>query len=76
MSFRSPLADVEIPDLPLHRSVLADARLRGEHPALVDGLTGQVISYTQLADMVDRLAGGLAAIIYLALGRIVARAID
>jgi acyl-CoA synthetase (AMP-forming)/AMP-acid ligase II len=62
MSFRSPLADVDIPDLPLHRSVLGDARLRGEHPALVDGLTGQVISYTQLADMVERLAGGLAAV--------------
>jgi len=61
MSFRSPFGDVDIPDVPLHESVLGEARARGEHPALVDGPSGQIISYTQLADMVDRLAGAFAA---------------
>ncbi len=62
MSFRSPYEDIEIPDLPLHRAVLGGALDRGDHPALVDGLTGQTISYAQLATMVDRLAGGLVQV--------------
>lgn len=61
MPFTSPLPDVAVPALPLHRVVLDGAAARGDHPALVDGRTGAVISYAGLAHMVDRLAAGLAA---------------
>jgi acyl-CoA synthetase (AMP-forming)/AMP-acid ligase II len=61
MSFRSPHSDIEIQDAPLHRAVLGAAASRGDHPALVDGMTGRTISYAQLDDMVRRLAAGLAA---------------
>jgi acyl-CoA synthetase (AMP-forming)/AMP-acid ligase II len=40
--------------------VLREAAQRGDHPALVDGRTGQTISYGQYAQRVDRLAAGLA----------------
>ena len=62
MPFPSPHQDVEIQDAPVHVAVLGDAASRGDHPALIDGLTGQTISYMGLDDMVQRLAGGLAAI--------------
>ena len=34
---------VEIPTTPIWQTVLAGAAQRGEHPALVDGVTGQTI---------------------------------
>ncbi|MCI0689484.1 MAG: 4-coumarate--CoA ligase family protein [Sporichthyaceae bacterium] len=61
MSFHSPHGDIRVPDLALHQAVLGSASARGEHPALVDGLTGQIISYARLAEMVEQLAGGFAA---------------
>jgi acyl-CoA synthetase (AMP-forming)/AMP-acid ligase II len=60
--FRSPLPDVEIPDRSIPQHVLAAAPGRGEHPALIDGRTGQTITYARLAYQVDRLAAGLAEI--------------
>ena len=33
---------------------------RGDHPALIDGISGQTITYAQLAQMVDRMAAGFA----------------
>ncbi len=62
MPFPSPYQDVEILDAPVHVAVLGAAASRGDHPALIDGPTGQTISYMGLDDMVRRLAGGLAAI--------------
>ncbi len=62
MSFYSPHGDVDISDAPLHTAVLGGAAARGEHPALVDGTTGKAISYAHLDQMVNRLAGGFAAI--------------
>jgi len=53
---------VEVPATPIVETVLAHAAERGDHPALVDGVTGQSITYGQLAQMVDRLAAGLAEI--------------
>jgi acyl-CoA synthetase (AMP-forming)/AMP-acid ligase II len=56
---RSPFPDVSIPDLTVPAFVLARARERGDRPALIEGNTGQTITYTQLADGADRVAAGL-----------------
>ena len=50
-----------VPDASLTPFVLADARARGDTPALIDGASGRVLTYARLADDVDRLAAGLAA---------------
>ncbi|HYE14007.1 MAG TPA: 4-coumarate--CoA ligase family protein [Pyrinomonadaceae bacterium] len=60
MVFRSPLPDVEIPDLPLTDFVLGGADALGDKPALVDGLSGRAVTYAQLAGAVRRAAAGLA----------------
>ena len=57
----SPLPDVAIPDVALTGYVLAQAERLGDKPAIVDGATGDVLTYGALADRVHRLAGGLAA---------------
>ena len=59
MIHRSPLPDVEIPDLPLTSYVLAGAQ--GDKPALIDGVTGQTLTYADLDRAVRSLAGGLVA---------------
>src|SRR3954453_7656223 len=56
----SEFPPVETPSTAIHETVLAGAAARGDHPALVDGATGQTISYAQLAQMVDRMAAGFA----------------
>jgi acyl-CoA synthetase (AMP-forming)/AMP-acid ligase II len=53
---------VETPKTPIWQTVLVGAAERGDHPALVDGLTGQTITYAQLAHMVERMAAGFAEI--------------
>jgi acyl-CoA synthetase (AMP-forming)/AMP-acid ligase II len=60
--FTSDLPPVETPTTPIWRTVLAGAAERGDHPALIDGATGQAISYAQLAHMVERMAAGFAEI--------------
>ena len=61
MIHRSPLPDVEIPDLPLTSYVLARAADRADEPALIDGASGQVMTYADLDSAVRSLAGGLVA---------------
>jgi acyl-CoA synthetase (AMP-forming)/AMP-acid ligase II len=56
----SEFPPVETPATPIHETVLASAAGRGDHPALVDGVTGRTITYAQLAQMVDRMAAGFA----------------
>ena len=58
--YRSEYPPVTVPTTPVHRTVLAGAAARGDHPALVDGLTGQTTSYAELAHRVDRMAAGFA----------------
>jgi len=58
---RSPYADVQIPDVSLSEYVLGGAAERGDKPALVDGATGAITTYAELADQVARTASGLAA---------------
>src|SRR5947209_19058711 len=57
---RSGFPDVEIPDISITECVLARAAERGDKPALIEGATGRTLTYAQLADMVRRVAAGLA----------------
>ena len=61
MIYRSPLPDVEIPDLPLTGYVLAGAANWGDKPALIDGLSGRTLTYAGVAGAAGSLAGGLVA---------------
>jgi acyl-CoA synthetase (AMP-forming)/AMP-acid ligase II len=58
--FRSPFADVEIPDQTLTDHVLARARELGDRPALIEAATGRTITYEGLIGAVEALAAGLA----------------
>ena len=58
--YTSQYPPVEVPTTPIAETVLAHAAERGDHPALIDGVTGQTITYAQLAHLVDRVAAGLA----------------
>jgi acyl-CoA synthetase (AMP-forming)/AMP-acid ligase II len=53
--------DVEIPDVPLTGCVMARAREFGDKAAFIDGTSGRVITYTQLADSIGAVAGAMAA---------------
>ncbi len=57
---RSPWPDVAIPEATLHEHVLTAAATRGDHPALVDGRSGQTMTYSEFTHGVQRLAAGLA----------------
>src|SRR5688500_15816228 len=39
--------------------VIGPAAARGENPALIDGVSGEVTTYAELASEVDRVAAGL-----------------
>ncbi|MEV7601112.1 AMP-binding protein [Kitasatospora sp. NPDC089797] len=60
MVFRSEFPDVPVIDLPIHDAVLADAAEYGDRPALIDGVTGEQVSYARLAAAVERVAAALA----------------
>jgi acyl-CoA synthetase (AMP-forming)/AMP-acid ligase II len=59
VALASPYPDVEIPDLSVPDFVLAAGRERPDSPALIDGLSGDVITHGQLAQHVDRMAAAL-----------------
>src|SRR2546426_10153226 len=61
MIFRSPHPDVAVPDIALHRLVLARAAERGTKPALIDGPSGRILTYAALTRGADRVAAGLPA---------------
>jgi acyl-CoA synthetase (AMP-forming)/AMP-acid ligase II len=60
MIFRSPLPDVEIPDVSLTSLVLGEAARFGDRPALVDGVSGRVTTYADLVRDARRAASGFA----------------
>jgi acyl-CoA synthetase (AMP-forming)/AMP-acid ligase II len=60
MVFHSLYPDVAAIDLPIHEVVLGEAAARGDQPALIDGLTGQSVSYAELDTATRRIAAGLA----------------
>jgi len=57
--FKSPYADVTIPNISLARLVLDRLPAYGDKPALIDGLTDRVITYRQLVAAIQRVAAGL-----------------
>src|SRR5262245_8686522 len=58
---RSPLPDVEIPEVPITDYVLRPADTYPDRPALIDGPSGRTYTFAQLRDAVHRFAGGLVA---------------
>jgi 4-coumarate--CoA ligase len=56
---RSPLPNVEIPDVSLPEFVLSRVAAMPDRPALIDGPTGRTLTYAQLDDAVRSFAGGL-----------------
>jgi acyl-CoA synthetase (AMP-forming)/AMP-acid ligase II len=61
MIIQSPYHDVEFMPVPLPTFVLHGAAGRGDRAALVDGPTGRVLTYAELASSVRQTAGGLVA---------------
>ena len=61
MIIHSPYNDVEFAPVPLHNFVLEGAARRGDRAALIDGPTGRVLTYAELAGSVRRAAAGLVA---------------
>lgn len=61
MPFRSPFPDVDIPDVSLTELLFGHISDRADRPAMVDGRSGQSITYGQLSVLVGQLAGALAA---------------
>lgn len=59
MIFRAPFSDVTIPEVAITPFVLQKAKRLGDKPALIEGLTGRVITYAKLAESIERVAGGL-----------------
>jgi len=59
--YRSPLPDITIPDGGLSDYVLRRCAELGDRPALVDGMSGEMITYAELKLYVNRVASGLAA---------------
>ena len=59
MVIASQYPDVSVPEQSLAAFVLAGADERGDKPAIVDGLTGQGLSYRELADEVRHVGCGL-----------------
>ena len=61
MIIQSPYDDIELAQTSLAEFVLAGAVRRGGKRAIIDGATGRVVSYGELAISVRRAAAGLAA---------------
>jgi hypothetical protein len=53
--------DVELAQVPLHAFVLDGATAWAAQPALIDGATGSVLSYRDLAESARKAAAGLVA---------------
>jgi acyl-CoA synthetase (AMP-forming)/AMP-acid ligase II len=59
---RSPHADIAVPVQDLSSFVLNAQRGRARTAALVDGVTGRVVTYGELREQVRRVAAGLAGL--------------
>lgn len=60
MIYKSPFADITIPEVTLAQFVLQRAIERGDAPALIDGPSGRTLSYKQVAGGSRLLASSLA----------------
>jgi acyl-CoA synthetase (AMP-forming)/AMP-acid ligase II len=61
MIFKSPYPDVAIPEVPLADFILERAPQFSAKPALIDGATGETLTYGQLVADVNRLAASFVA---------------
>lgn len=61
MIFRSPYAEIQIPEVPLTQLILESAGRFPDKPALVEGPTGRTITYGELALKIERAASSLHA---------------
>jgi acyl-CoA synthetase (AMP-forming)/AMP-acid ligase II len=61
MIIHSTFPEVDIPEVTLPEYVLGQAAGRGAKPAIVDGGSGRVLTYVELAAGVRRCAAGMAA---------------
>ena len=61
MIHRSPLPDVDIPDVPLSEFVLRRTGDLADKPALIDGPTGRTLTYGDVERGARSFAGGLVA---------------
>jgi acyl-CoA synthetase (AMP-forming)/AMP-acid ligase II len=61
MIFRSPHPDLQIPKAPLTQVVLRHAARLADKPAFIDGASGAVLTYRELAENIEHAAAGLAA---------------
>ncbi len=59
MPIRSPLPDVEIPEVSLHELLFGNFGDRVDALAFIDGSSGRSITFGEFATMVDRLAAAL-----------------
>ncbi|HEX6586210.1 MAG TPA: AMP-binding protein [Solirubrobacterales bacterium] len=57
--YRSALPDIEIPDVTLTEHVIGGAAARGDRPAFIDGPSGRVTSYAEVAARADAVAAAL-----------------
>ena len=62
MIFKGPFPEVTIPELPLTQFVMKRAAELATKPALIEGPTGRVITYSELADAIKRVAASLSKI--------------
>ncbi len=60
MPIKSPTPDVAIPEVSITEYVLRHAERLADKPALIDGPSGRILTYGQLADGIRRAATGLA----------------
>jgi 4-coumarate--CoA ligase len=58
---RSPMPDVEIPEMSVTDYVFRLVDQHPDRPALIDGPSGRTYTFAQFRDMVRRFAGGLQA---------------
>src|SRR5258706_15516856 len=61
MIFKRPYPDIAIPEVPLTNFILERAPQFSAKPALIDGATGQTLTYGELVAAVERVAAGLVA---------------
>ncbi len=61
MIFHSPFPDISIPEVPLTKFVFEHAGRWAHKPALIDGTSGRVITYSELIEAIRRAAASLSA---------------
>ncbi|HKS26857.1 MAG TPA: 4-coumarate--CoA ligase family protein [Pyrinomonadaceae bacterium] len=59
MIFRSPLAEIAIPEVSLTALILERARRYGDKPALIEGMSGRTLTYGELVEKIERAAASL-----------------